>query len=402
MRTGFRRVHGYVHGMVARDMSGGVGRWAARWAARCATGQLSGQLQRLGLSALFVLAVTACARNEPPAPAPEPIQRTTRPSVDPKTGTSASPRLYSANTPIPKGGGNYKVGVPYQVSGRWYFPKDDRAYDRTGVASWYGDDFHGRKTANGEIYDMMGLSAAHTTLPMPSFVWVTNLDNGRTILVRINDRGPYAHDRVIDLSRAAARALGSEVRGLSQVRVRYAGPAPLNGDDRREQAFLRSQQWYGNIAQAAQPPQRAPQRVPGRQPYARPYAEATGTDSGTAKASDRWRTAMALGAPRAAPEAPAEPAPEPAPAPASASASASVPGRLLIAGVFRSEANAQRRVAELKGFAALQVVPLTTAIGTVYQVRSGPMAADAALRLHDAMTAGGVSDIMLAGKSASR
>ena len=355
--------------------------------------------RRLSLAALFALAVSACARDEPPLTAPQ--QRpVTRSSVDPKTGTSASPRLYAADKPIPKGGGSYKVGVPYQVSGRWYYPKDDPRYDRTGVASWYGDDFHGRKTANSEIYDMMAMSAAHTTLPMPSYAWVTNLENGRTVLVRINDRGPYAHERVIDLSRAAARALGSEVRGLSQVRVRYAGPAPLNGDDRREQAYLRSQPWYGNVAQA-------PQRAPSRLPYMRPYAEATGPGSEPGPAAT-WRPSMALGAPRvtlpkaetatAASAAPATVAPEPvAPEPVKPEF-----GRLLIAGAFRSEANAQRRVAELLAFVPLHVVSLTTAIGTVYQVRSAAMPADVALRLLGSMTAGGVKDIMLAGKAARR
>ena len=145
-------------------------------------------LSAAGLAALAGIALTACARNEPPSPAaPTSVVRTT---VDPKTGTSASPRLYAANTPIPKGGGTYKVGVPYQISGRWYYPRVEPGYDRTGVASWYGDDFHGRKTANGEIYDMMGLSAAHTMLPMPCYAWVTNLENGRTVLDRNNDRGP--------------------------------------------------------------------------------------------------------------------------------------------------------------------------------------------------------------------
>ena len=333
-----------------------------------------------GLGLLAALAASACARNEPPPSSNQPrtVQRS---SVDPKTGTSASPRLYAANTPIPKGGGTYKVGIPYQVSGRWYYPKDDPGYDRSGVASWYGDDFHGRKTANGEIYDMMALSAAHTTLPLPSYVSVTNLDNNRTVLVRINDRGPYAHDRVIDLSRAAARALGSEVKGLSHVRVRYAGPAPLNGDDRREQAFLRGQPWYGAVAQSSG-------RPPSRAPYMRPYADASG------RGGD-WRPAMALGAPKPA----AKPAAL-AVAAAPDAEPATVPGarRLLIAGAFRNEANARRRVEELSRYADLQIVAITTAIGVIYQVRSMSMDAAAAQRVYAGMTAAGVKDVMLAGK----
>jgi rare lipoprotein A len=146
--------------------------------------------------------------------------------------------------PIPKGGGAYKVGNPYRINGVLFTPAADPSYDRAGIASFYSEDFHGRKTANGEIFDMWALTAAHPTLPMPSYAYVTNLANGRTLLVRINDRGPYARDRVIDLSRASARLLGFEMQGTAPVRVRYAGPAPLNGDDHYEQRFLAAQPWY--------------------------------------------------------------------------------------------------------------------------------------------------------------
>ena len=128
------------------------------------------------------------------------------------------------------GSPHYKVGKPYKINGRWYTPAVDPSYDRRGVASWYGDDFHGRPTANGEIFDMRRMTAAHTTLPMPSMVEVTNLENGRQAVVRVNDRGPFAHNRIIDLSRAAARALGFERQGLARVRVRYLAPAALPGE----------------------------------------------------------------------------------------------------------------------------------------------------------------------------
>jgi rare lipoprotein A len=157
---------------------------------------------------------------------------------------TASPRLVDFHQPIPKGGGSYKVGAPYQIDGRWYLPQEDPSYDRTGLASYYAEDFHGRRTSNGEIFDMWALSAAHPTLPLPSLAYVTNLENGRTLLVRINDRGPYVKNRVIDLSRATARYLGVEGPGLARVRVRYAGPAPLSGDDRQEQRFLASRPWF--------------------------------------------------------------------------------------------------------------------------------------------------------------
>jgi len=121
----------------------------------------------------------------------------------------------------------YIVGQPYQIGGRTYHPREDFDYDRTGTASWYGDDFHGRRTANGETYDMNALTAAHTTLPMPTIVRVTNLENGRSVVVRVNDRGPFAEDRIIDMSRAGARELGFERNGLTRVRVAVLREASL-------------------------------------------------------------------------------------------------------------------------------------------------------------------------------
>lgn len=128
-------------------------------------------------------------------------------------------------------GGRYKVGAPYQVAGIWYVPKEEPTYDQQGIASWYGDEFHMKPTANGEIFDMNAVSAAHTTLPLPSMVEVTNLDNGKKMTVRVNDRGPFVGGRVIDLSREAARQLGFDRQGTANVRVRYAGPAELGPPD---------------------------------------------------------------------------------------------------------------------------------------------------------------------------
>lgn len=116
-------------------------------------------------------------------------------------------------------GGVYKVGKPYQISGVWYYPAEDYNYNETGVASWYGPDFHGKYTANGEVFDQNEVTAAHRTLPLPSFVRVTNLDNGRVLVVRVNDRGPFARGRILDLSRRAAQLLGIEERGTARVRV---------------------------------------------------------------------------------------------------------------------------------------------------------------------------------------
>lgn len=167
-----------------------------------------------------------------------------------KWGT-ASRRVAGPNDYIPKGGGVYKVGEPYQVGGRWYNPREQPDYDRIGIASWYGSDFHGRRTANGETYDMFALTAAHPTLPLPSYAYVTNLANNRTILVRVNDRGPYVGERMIDLSKRSAETLGLHKGGTGRVRVRYAGPAPLDGDDRRERQFLASRSWNGEMNIAA-------------------------------------------------------------------------------------------------------------------------------------------------------
>jgi rare lipoprotein A len=170
---------------------------------------------------------------------------------DPKWGVSASPRV-TAGTEVPKGGGDYKVGRPYKVAGRWYVPREVANYDRTGVASWYGSAFHGRRTANGEVFDMGALTAGHPTLPLPSYAYVTNLQNGRTIMVRINDRGPYVNDRIIDLSWRSAKELGFAARGLARVRVRYAGSAPINGSDETEKKYLAAQSWHAdsNVAVA--------------------------------------------------------------------------------------------------------------------------------------------------------
>lgn len=135
----------------------------------------------------------------------------------------------SANEgPVPSGeGGRYKVGSPYEVAGVWYYPQEDPLYDETGIASWYGDEFAGRKTANGEIFNPKQISAAHKTLPMPSNVRVTNLENGKSIVVRVNDRGPFKPGRIIDLSRAGADLLGYRNNGVARVRVEFLGVADL-------------------------------------------------------------------------------------------------------------------------------------------------------------------------------
>ena len=161
--------------------------------------------------------------------------------VDPKYGVSSSPRVVAFGEPVPKGGGTYRVGKPYTVAGRVYVPEEDVNYREEGLASWYGDDFHGRLTANGEVFDMASLSAAHPTLPMPCYARVTNLSNGKSLIVRVNDRGPYHGNRLMDVSSRAAELLEFKGNGVARVRVEYVGRAPLEGsDDRQLVATLRT------------------------------------------------------------------------------------------------------------------------------------------------------------------
>lgn len=132
---------------------------------------------------------------------------------------------YEEGIPGPgTGTGGYKVGKPYRVAGVWYYPEEDPDYDQVGWASWYGPNFHGKQTANGEIFNMNALTAAHTTLPLPSVVQVTNLENGRTIRLKVNDRGPFAKNRILDVSRRAAQLLGFEKKGVARVRVQLVRP----------------------------------------------------------------------------------------------------------------------------------------------------------------------------------
>ena len=161
--------------------------------------------------------------------------------VDPKYGVSSSPRVVALGDTVPKGGGTYRVGKPYTVAGRVYVPEEDPNYRAEGMASWYGDDFHGRLTANGEVFDMTSLTAAHPTLPIPSYARVTNIRNGKSLIVRVNDRGPYHGNRLIDVSNKAAELLEFKHNGVARVRVEYVGRAPLEGsDDRQLVATLRT------------------------------------------------------------------------------------------------------------------------------------------------------------------
>ena len=135
----------------------------------------------------------------------------------------ASPRVIGDDRPVPRGGGQYLVGRPYTIAGKRYFPSEQPRESQVGMASYYGGAFHGRKTANGEVFDMTSLSAAHPTMPLPSYARVTNTRNGRSIIVRVNDRGPYHGGRVMDVSQRVAEVLDFKRAGTAQIRVDYVG-----------------------------------------------------------------------------------------------------------------------------------------------------------------------------------
>lgn len=357
---------------------------------------------KLAALASSVAALTAACSQSGTTPARSIFSDNSRSSVsrpvfsEDDYGVSTSPRIASGGR-VPKGGGTFKLGSPYKVAGRWYVPREEPGYDRQGVGSWYGDDFHGRKTANGEIFDKSALSAAHPTLPLPSYAYVTNLDTNRTILVRINDRGPYVSDRLIDLSHASARALGYEGRGMAHVRVRYAGRAPLNGDDRRERQFLAEQRWNtGRDSQAVAayrpplapvaPPQPFPEGTPGRwspTAYRASLAGKPDPKASTGAGRPVW-AAEATSQPARFQPASYE-ASNPGPPPSALAGPAAFPAptyaprgpvtnrAYVQVGVFRERSNAERLRRELATLGPIEVAPVTAAQGEVYRVRIGPM-----------------------------
>ena len=232
---------------------------------------------------------------------------------------------------------------PYQVRGVWYTPAQQPDYDETGLGSWYGEQFHNRQTSNGEVFDMDLLSAAHKTLPLPSLVEVTNLDNGRKMVLRVNDRGPFVEGRIIDLSRAAAEELGYRQKGVARVRVRYIGPAPKQGDRVQMAAYSPPKR-----------PERAPDRVADRPP----------------ERSMEERFAIRRAAPAGA-----------------------VGVYRIQAGAFSSIDNAQRAVDMLRGSSAAEIVPVDRNGATLYRVVVGQAPDEAqAWALRDQVAALGFRD----------
>jgi len=177
----------------------------------------------LGLAALVALALSGCSQ----APS-----KKTKEYFPSSVYGAASQKVVGDGEAVPKGGGRYLVGKPYMIAGRTYTPKEVSANaSQVGKASWYGSAFHGRRTSNGEVYDMRSVTAAHPTWPLPSYVRVTNVTNGRSMIVRLNDRGPFHSDRIMDVSSRVADALDFKRMGTANVKLDYIKPAGLAGSD---------------------------------------------------------------------------------------------------------------------------------------------------------------------------
>ena len=208
--------------------------------------------RNLGLMVLAAASLAACAT---------PKYDVGRPMASTSTGSAPRPGSMVGRDGKPLRG----TEKPYQINGVWYYPHEDKDYNATGIGSWYGEQFHNRRTANGEVFDMDIPSAAHKTLPLPSLVEVTNLDNGKKMIVRVNDRGPFVGDRIIDLSRAAAEQLGYRRQGVARVRVKYVGPAPKGVFDAPRQ-YARVESAPRSFDDIREPPQRVQVLPPRREP----------------------------------------------------------------------------------------------------------------------------------------
>lgn len=295
------------------------------------------QTRNLALVALAGMSLAACA------------------SVGPKYATS----LPHARQPS-GAGGTYKVGAPYQVGGIWYVPREQPDYDQTGVASWYGDAFQFKATANGEIFDKDVPSAAHTTLPLPCLVEVTNLDNGRKLIVRVNDRGPFVGGRIIDLSHEAARELGYDRAGLAHVRVRYVGPAPLYGEESRRYAQ--------NALKAPRPRASTPPQAPPKIAPPAPAAESDVILTAERTPKPPPMIVQSSLAPLIGSDLPKLRPDVPLVAERVAAAAASKPFKVQV-GAFSTAENAKKAADELAQAGLATVSPMTTKAGTtLYRV----------------------------------
>ena len=288
-----------------------------------------------------------------------------------QTAPSAPPEDHTVT--VPPSAGVYKVGQPYQIDNIWYYPREQPDYDETGIASWYGPDFYGKRTANGEIYDGNAITAAHRTLPMPVNVRVTNLQNGKSIIVRVNDRGPYARGRIIDLSKRAAELLDVVQSGTARVRVTYLGRA--------------------NLGPGGTPAQETPPEIAGALPAVRAGrvdTAALGVIPGAAVAPPARVGTL----PAPAVQAPAQAAPQDASGQITREAVPAATHLYVQAGAFSNLANARTLLAKLQG--DLRISALQRNGQTLYRVRTGPLnsvaEADAAL---SRVTAAGATDAQI-------
>jgi rare lipoprotein A len=279
--------------------------------------------------------------------------------------------------------GYYQVGAPYEVNGVWYYPAVDYHYDRTGIASWYGPDYDGRLTANGEIFNMNGLSAAHPTLPLPSIVRVTNLENGRSLDLRVNDRGPFVDGRILDVSRYAAQALGFESQGIAPVRVTILPRRSLEVAELARRGIISNGTAF---AEAAPPAMPAPDARTAR---AASYSAAAPPQIWQPRAEITAANLPPVGVPAAAAEIRPQvnlvsyrPPPRPNVSPATyrppawhavAAAAARPTGRIFVqAGAFSVPENAWRVRARVAGLAGVEVSAVEAGGVRIYRVRLGP------------------------------
>lgn len=256
--------------------------------------------------------------------------------------------------------GAYKVGKPYQIDGIWYYPQTDYQYDETGVASWYGPQFHGKQTANGAIFDMNRVTAAHRTLPLPSYVRVTNLDNGRSLEVLVNDRGPYAKNRIIDLSRRAAQLLGYDVKGTALVRVEVLA-------DRSRQAQAVAQGLspsMSDTAVAEAAPDAAPVVSVASISKPTPGTQAEATQSGAIRRPLPEEPTQTAAIQEALPN---DPKVELQPV-------AGAPSIFIQAGAFARLDNAQRTKVLLESVGPVELSQVKNAASPLFRVRVGPVA----------------------------
>ncbi len=281
------------------------------------------------------------------------------------SGPAAPPPIIPPVASVESDAGTYKIGKPYQVEGVWYYPAEDYAYVQEGIASWYGADFHGKRTANGDRYDMNALTAAHPTLPMPSLVKITNLDNGQVLKVTVNDRGPFHSRRIIDVSRRAAELLGFYEAGTARVRVEIDPEESLN---------------LKNMALAKFPPEMpqvaaAPRGMVSALALAPLPADSTAVPAAAVKP---------VAVPRAAVKPPASKAAtakQPASGGALQSATANARGGsgiFIQAGAFSEEANARRLEQQMSELGAVRIVPTTVNSKKMFRVQLGPLADAAA------------------------